>query len=258
MIKPVDRKPLLGLFMLQLFINVSSVEVLYLYWHWHTTTHSHLVMALQWTSFMMMWWSICTVLSVYVLEHLVERILSCHPIIQEKLCEWLFSGTRCLFFVTGDVVDDLLLSQFACQWISIPAMGLARDIHTVPLVPRMSYTFLWQAFGPSSGPACLKTPCCVDDPQHCSPATSRRQGDWSLKTTPHPASTQCEILAPNHQALHLSESRSHRIEYHLNCKHHQHTHKPEILQSPCVAPTTRRRLMCSPYAYHLAGVRLVQ
>lgn len=124
-------------------------------------------------------------------------ILSYHPMIQEKLCEWLFSRTRCLFFVTGDVVDDLLLSQFACQWISMPAMSLARDIETVPLVPRiLSYTFLWQAFGPSSGPACLETRCCMDDPQHCSPTTSRRQCDWSLKTTPHPASTQCEILAP--------------------------------------------------------------
>jgi ABC-type transport system involved in cytochrome c biogenesis permease subunit len=73
MIKPVDRKPILGLFMLQLLINVSSVEVLRLYWHWHTATYSHLVMALQLTLFMMIWWSICTVLTVFVLEHLVER-----------------------------------------------------------------------------------------------------------------------------------------------------------------------------------------
>lgn len=257
MVKPNDRVPILRLIMLQLLINASFVEVLRLHWHWHTATHSHLVVALLRASFVMMWWSFCSVLSVYVLEQLVERMLSYHPMIQEKLCGWLFSGSRCLFFVTGDVVDVLLSSQVACQWISMLAMSLARDIQTVPLAPQiLSCTFLWQAFGPSSGPACLETLCCVDDPQHCSPATSRRQGDWSLKTTPHPASTQCEILAP--KTLHLSESRSHRIEYHLNCKHHQPTHKPEILQSPCVAPTTRRRLMCSPYARHLAGVRLVQ
>jgi hypothetical protein len=96
----------------------------------------------------------------------------------------------------------------------------------------------------------------VDDLQHCSPATSRRQGDWSSKTTPHPASTQCEILAP--KSPHLSENRSHRIVYRLNSKYHQPTHKPEILESSCVAETSHHRLTCSPYAYHLAGVRLVQ
>jgi hypothetical protein len=194
--------------------------------------------------------------------------------IQGILCGWVASGTRYFFFVTNDAVDVLLLSQVLCQWVSMPTISLARDIQTVPFASQiLLWTFLWQVLGPSSGPACLETLCCVDGLQHCSPATSRRQGDWSSKTTPHPEPTQCDIVAPvGHtqsrllanfdvllqKTLHPSESRSHRIEYRLNCRHNQPTHKPEVLQSPCVAATSHHRFMCFPYAHHLAGVRLVQ
>lgn len=59
--------------MLQFLIKSSFAEVLRAHLHWNTATLSHPVMALLLASVMMMWWSIFVVLSVYVLDHLVER-----------------------------------------------------------------------------------------------------------------------------------------------------------------------------------------
>ncbi|KAG2133716.1 hypothetical protein DEU56DRAFT_414796 [Suillus clintonianus] len=258
---PIDKLVLIFCpIMVQLFVisEVYSFKILDVYRH--TTTHSHLGLAatarLRTASFMM-WMAICISLSLRVIDSLVlELVESYYTTVHGRLCRWLFSGTRWLFCVTDEAVDIQLLSQVPCLGVFMPMMSWTRDIQAVPFSPPIFTRFLnWQKMsGLSPGPSQCRTPCCVDDSQRHSPATSR-PGGWSLKTAPRPEPIQCEIVVRNNPIDLRVES--YQIEYRLNRRHRRPAHKLERCQSPYVAAKRRRR-MSSPYVHNLADARLVQ